>query len=86
MSAAKFQALPVFQAPEKQPEQEANQRACQVKRGDRLVKIEIGTVASMKGETHLATLVLESLGHPSRRFDLAEALPVLAGRRRQQCR
>jgi DNA helicase II / ATP-dependent DNA helicase PcrA len=33
----------------------------------------------MKGETHLATLVLESLGHPSRRFDLAEALPVLAG-------
>ncbi|MDR7096181.1 hypothetical protein J2X09_003936 [Hydrogenophaga laconesensis] len=33
----------------------------------------------MKGETHLATLVLESLGHPSRRFDLEEALPVLAG-------
>ena len=52
---------------------------CQVKREDRLVEIEIGTVASMKGETHLATLVLESLGHPSRRFDLAEALPVLAG-------
>lgn len=79
MSAAKFQALPVFQAPEMQPEQEANQRVCQVKRDDRLVQIEIGTVASMKGETHLATLVLESLGHPSRRFDLAEALPVLAG-------
>ena len=79
MSAAKFQALPVFQAPEMQPEQEANQRVCQVKRDDRLVEIEIGTVASMKGETHLATLVLESLGHPSRRFDLAEALPVLAG-------
>ena len=79
MSAAKFQALPVFQAPEMQPEQEANQRVCQVKREDRLVEIEIGTVASMKGETHLATLVLESLGHPSRRFDLAEALPVLAG-------
>ena len=33
----------------------------------------------MKGETHLATLVLESLGHPSRRFDLAEALPIVAG-------
>lgn len=79
MSAAKFQALPVFRASEMQPEQEANQRVCQVKRDDRLVEIEIGTVASMKGETHLATLVLESLGHPSRRFDLAEALPVLAG-------
>ena len=79
MSAAKFQALPVFRASEMQPEREAHQRVCQVKRDDRLVEIEIGTVASMKGETHLATLVLESLGHPSRRFDLAEALPVLAG-------
>lgn len=79
MTAAKFQVLPVFEAPEKQPEQEANQRMCQIKRDDRCVEVEIGTVASMKGETHLATLVLESLGHPSRRFDLAEALPVLAG-------
>lgn len=79
VSADQFRALPVFQAPEQQPEQEAHQRLCQIKRVDRLVEVEIGTVASMKGETHLATLVLESLGHPSRRFDLAEALPVLAG-------
>jgi hypothetical protein len=33
----------------------------------------------MKGETHLATLVLESFGWPSRRFDLKLAMPVLAG-------
>ena len=79
MSDAKFQALPVFQEPEQRPDQEASQRVCQVKRDDRVIEIEIGTVASMKGETHLATLVLESLGNPSRRFDLAEALPVLAG-------
>ncbi len=79
MTVAKFQALPVFAPPEKQPEQEASQRFCQVTREDRCVEVEVGTVASMKGETHLATLVLESLGHPSRRFDLAEALPVLAG-------
>lgn len=79
MTVAKFQALPVFEAPEVQPEEEANQRLCRVRRDDRYVELEIGTVASMKGETHLATLVLESLGHPSRRFDLAEALPVLAG-------
>jgi DNA helicase-2/ATP-dependent DNA helicase PcrA len=79
MTAAKFQALPVFEAPEEEHEQEANQRLCQVKRDNRFVEVEIGTVASMKGETHLATLVLESLGHPSRRFDLEEALPVLAG-------
>lgn len=79
MTVAKFQTLPVFAPPEKQPEQEASQRLCQVMREGRCVEVEIGTVASMKGETHLATLVLESLGHPSRRFDLAEALPVLAG-------
>lgn len=79
MSTAKFQALAVFEAPQKQPEQEASQRVCRVKRDNRSVDVEIGTVAAMKGETHLATLVLESLGHPSRRFDLAEALPVLAG-------
>jgi DNA helicase II / ATP-dependent DNA helicase PcrA len=78
MSAAMFQAMSVFEAPEKQPEQEANQRVCRVTRDNRVVEVELGTVASMKGETHLATLVLESLGHPSRRFDLAEALPVLA--------
>ncbi len=79
MSTAKFHALSVFEAPEEQPQQDANQRACQVERDDRRVVVEIGTVASMKGETHLATLVLESLGHPSRRFDMAEALPILAG-------
>lgn len=79
ISADEFQALPIFQAPEKQPEEEARQRVCQVICDDRLVEIQIGTVASMKGETHLATLVLESIGHPSRRFDLEEALPVLAG-------
>lgn len=79
MNALRLQALPVFEPPEKQPQQDEAQRLCRVTRDDRVVEIEIGTVASMKGETHLATLVLESLGHPSRRFDLAEALPVLAG-------
>ncbi|OWQ48404.1 hypothetical protein CDL60_07475 [Roseateles noduli] len=79
MTVAKFQELSIFGAPEQASEQEANQRLCQVKRNERFVEVEIGTVASMKGETHLATLVLESLGHPSRRFDLEEALPVLAG-------
>ena len=79
LTTAKFEALPVFAPPEEHPEQEGSQRRCQVKRDGRCVEVEIGTVASMKGETHLATLVLESLGHPSRRFDLEEALPVLAG-------
>lgn len=79
MTLAEFQALPVFAPPEKVPEQEVGQQRCRVTKDGRSVEVEIGTVASMKGETHLATLVLESLGHPSRRFDLQEALPVLAG-------
>jgi hypothetical protein len=33
----------------------------------------------MKGETHLATLVLESYGWPGKRFDVEEALPIIAG-------
>jgi len=33
----------------------------------------------MKGETHVASLVLESYGGTSRRFDLQMALPFLAG-------
>lgn len=79
MTLAQFQALPVFAPPEKEPELEVGQQRCRVTKDGRSVEVEVGTVASMKGETHLATLVLESLGHPSRRFDLQEALPVLAG-------
>lgn len=43
------------------------------------LKFSLGTVASMKGETHAASLVLESYGGKSRRFDLEVALPCIAG-------
>ncbi len=79
LSLDKFAKLPVFDEPDDAPEAEVNQRACQVSQGGRQVNIQIGTVASMKGETHLATLVLESFGWPARRFDLKEAMPVVAG-------
>jgi DNA helicase-2/ATP-dependent DNA helicase PcrA len=39
----------------------------------------MGTVAGMKGETHVASLVLESYGGRSRRFDIETALPVISG-------
>lgn len=39
--------------------------------------IHVATIASVKGETHLATLVLESCRN--RRFDLQDALPYLSG-------
>lgn len=41
--------------------------------------MEFGSVAYMKGERRLATLVMESFGWRARRFDLKLALPVLAG-------
>lgn len=79
LTVDKFAKLPVFEEPDELPEVELNQRVCQVSQGDRQVNVQIGTVASMKGETHLATLVLESFGWPARRFDLKEAMPVVAG-------
>jgi hypothetical protein len=79
LSLADFAKLSVFAEPEDAPEVELEQRDCRVEHGGRQVHVEIGSVASMKGETHLATLVLESFGWPSRRFDLKLAMPVLAG-------
>jgi DNA helicase II / ATP-dependent DNA helicase PcrA len=74
-----FAKLPVFEEPGDAPEVELEHRSCRVEHGGRQVRVELGSVASMKGETHLATLVLESFGWPSRRFDLKLAMPVLAG-------
>lgn len=53
--------------------------SCVVVHGTRELEVSLGTVASMKGETHLASLVLESYGGQSRKFDLEVALPCIAG-------
>lgn len=79
MSSVDFAKLKIFEEPDDAPELGLHQRTCHVEHGGRHVDVQIGSIASMKGETHLATLVLESLGHPSRRFDLELALPVIAG-------
>jgi len=76
---ADFAKLQVFEEPDEAPEVELHQRVCRVEHGGRRVDVQIGSIASMKGETHLATLVLESFGWPSRRFDLKLAIPVIAG-------
>ncbi|CAM2191465.1 UvrD-helicase domain-containing protein [Paraburkholderia kururiensis] len=39
--------------------------------------VEVGTIAGVKGETHAATLVLESVF--KKRYDVTEALPFLCG-------
>lgn len=79
MTLVKFTELTVFDEPELPSFLDADGRSCVVVSEGRRLEIQIGTVASMKGETHLATLVLESYGGQSRRYDLQEALPILAG-------
>jgi hypothetical protein len=74
-----FSTLSVFQRPVAVAMPGAHRSMCLVTKNGRSLNIHIGTLASMKGETHLATLVMESLGHPSRRFDLQLALPIIAG-------
>jgi len=79
MAIGVFAAMPIFSEPAAPVTPEEQRALCTVEKQGRRLDIQIGSLASMKGETHLATLVLESLGHPSRRFDLEEALPVIAG-------
>jgi DNA helicase II / ATP-dependent DNA helicase PcrA len=81
MTPEQFAKLMVFAEPELPTDAEESTRTCIVEDSGRRVEIKIGTVASMKGETHLASLVLESHGGLSKRFDLAEAIPILAGAR-----
>lgn len=79
MSADQFAALPLFAEPDAPVISEAVRNVCSVEHDGKQIDIQIGSLASMKGETHLATLVLESLGWRSKRFDLQEALPVICG-------
>jgi len=79
MTEQNFNALEIFHLPDAPDVAVLKPNECAIDHEGRKFCVQIGSVASMKGETHLATLVLESLGHPSRRFDVQEALPVTAG-------
>lgn len=77
MTRADFRALPLFADPlGSGVARKANE--CVVTRDGRSVRVQVGTIHSVKGETHLATLVLESHGGKSKKFDLQEALPLVA--------
>jgi DNA helicase-2/ATP-dependent DNA helicase PcrA len=52
---------------------------CDVTHQGRILQFGIGTVAGMKGETHSASLVLESYGGTSRKYDVALGLEYIAG-------
>lgn len=52
---------------------------CQVSHLGRSLEFGLGTVAGMKGETHAASLVLESYGGKSKKYDVALGLEFIAG-------
>ena len=52
---------------------------CQFSHLGRSLEFGLGTTAGMKGETHSASLVLESYGGTSRKFDVALGLEYIAG-------
>lgn len=80
MTCNEFEALDLFaNPPVEEPAEGEQPTVCTVVHSGRVLEYSLGTVASMKGETHVASLVLESYGGTSRRFDLHLALPFLAG-------
>lgn len=52
---------------------------CEISFQGKSLGIGLGTIAGMKGETHAASLVLESYGGSSRKFDVALGLEYIAG-------
>ena len=79
MTAEAFDALEVLAQPATPVSVQESPTVCTVAHAGRELAISLGTVAIMKGETHIASLVLESYGGKSKRFDLALALPAIAG-------
>lgn len=79
LTADAFTALDVFSETTASVPVQEPPTVCTVVHSGYELAFSLGTVAAMKGETHLASLVLESYGGKSRRFDLAHALPVIAG-------
>lgn len=79
MSLHVFARLPLFAAPEGDDgDGDAAGGVCHVTMGGRQIVVHVDTVAMTKGETHLATLYLESFGL-SRRFDIPDVAHLLAG-------
>ncbi|GAW65512.1 ATP-dependent DNA helicase N-terminal domain protein [Geoanaerobacter pelophilus] len=74
MSRNEFGSLPIFNVPQGMPAGALNSNECVVSLGERTVCVRIGTVASVKGETHVATLVLEAHGGLAKCFDLEKAI------------
>lgn len=76
-----FKKLRVFSEPETEGTSPARlSTMCDVVHKGRSLTLGLGTVAGMKGETHSASLVLESYGGTSRKFDVALGLEYIANK------
>lgn len=75
-----FSALSVFHEPWQQGTTSPSlSTRYQVSHLGRSLEFEVGTIAGMKGETHSASLVKESYGGNSKKFDVALGLEYIAG-------
>lgn len=73
-----FAALSVFEVASGAVPTSIVKNAYVVLHEGRSIPVHVGTIASVKGETHLATLVLEAHAHPARSHDLQAALFSIA--------
>ncbi len=75
---ASFGALGTFEVPAAQASVAGASNDHIVVQEGRAVSIRVGTIASVKGETHLATLVLEAYGGRTKSHDLEATLENIA--------
>lgn len=78
MDLETFKKLEVFSEIDTDISPKEFSNVCKLNHSGYELDLELGTVASMKGETHFASLVLESFGR-NRKFDLELAIPYIAG-------
>lgn len=75
-----FKGLGIFKnADEKRILNASTSARCEISFEGRTLNIGLGTAAGMKGETHAASLVLESYCGTSRKFDMVLGLEYMAG-------
>lgn len=80
LSLEKFKGLRIFEdVGEKEILNTSASTKCEINFQGRSLDIGLGTVAGMKGETHAASLILESYGGSSRKFDVALGLEYISG-------
>lgn len=80
LSLEKFKVLSVFEDVGESGILNTSASArCEISFQGRSLNIGLGTVAGMKGETHAASLVMESYGGTSRKFDVTLGLEYIAG-------